>query len=157
MDRSWQFTDHDKIIDSRNILSHMDDMEAEHWDESTEAAKPMYLWPADRREEYRAYEDMLAEIREQSGDKDLSVNGDAVILIREDQFTWWIRQEVEDTYGGDLYAAKKPFGEPERLTWSEIMDRFPFDHIDWEAAAEDQRAHYGELTFGKHTYLFATE
>lgn len=156
MDKSWQYTDRDHVIDTRSIVAHMADMQAEQWNEQADEVRPMYRWPEDRRAEYRAYEDILAEVRQQSGDAELTDNR-GTVLIREDRFTWWIKEETEDTYGGDLYAVKEINGQPEVLTWSEVTDRFPFDHIDWEAAADEQRSHYGELTFGEHVYLFPVE
>jgi hypothetical protein len=58
-------------------------------------------------------------------------------LIPEDEFIDYVRQLAEDV--GDIN--------------SEQSSRWPYNHIDWPAAADDLREDYTEYTYGGVTYL----
>lgn len=148
----------DDIIDSRDIISRLDDLNSELEslkDEITEAEEALAELDEDATEEEReqAAQDLeeakeaLATWQDDNGDEHkaltaLNEEGEDCVsdwphgetLIREDYFTTYAEEIASDCCE-----------MPRDLKW-------PFTHIDWEAAAEELKSDYTTLDFDGVTY-----
>lgn len=159
MDHTWTIR-HSEVIDSRTICTAMDDLENEHMAQDEEGdwvAVPVEDWPADRRAEYREYARIIADIKGNSG-REITADGDGVVLISADFFTEYVKDECGDLYGNNLYAITRPYGQPELISRSDLSEYLPqLDHVDWQSYADSQRRFYVEIDIDGITYLYEVE
>jgi hypothetical protein len=148
----------DNIIDSRDIIGRLDDLNSELdslKDEITEAEEALAELDEDATEEEReqAAQDLeeakqaLTTWQDDNGDEhrvltalneegedNVSNWSDGETLIHEDYFTTYAEELAEDCCE-----------IPRNLKW-------PFNHIDWDAAAEELKVDYTDLDFDGITY-----
>lgn len=152
-----EITGTEKILDSRDVIARIEELEAERATlaEAVEEAEEAL---ADAEgDEGESYQDDLetaqsaleewdageeaAELKElQSLADDLSGYGDwshGDTIIREDHFQEYAEELAEDCCG----MSKK------------LVGRWPYCHIDWEAAADALKADYTEGTAFGHNWL----
>lgn len=160
MDQTWTIR-HSEVIDSRTICTAMDDLENEHMAQDEEGdwvAVPVEDWPADRRAEYREYARIIADIKANSTSRDVSANGDCVMLVSAGYFTEYVKDECGELFGNDLYAVTRPYGQPELISRSDLSEYLPqLDHVDWQSYADSQRQFYAEIVIDGITYFYGAE
>ena len=132
----------DDVIDSREIIARIEELEGEmmdakgEWEGESELTMPPELkaWEDENMEELEALRKLATEA-EGYGDW---LHGET--LIRESYFTDYIEQLIDDCYE-----------MPKAMNSSE----WPYRHItiDFEAAAEEAKADYMEVDFDGVTYL----
>lgn len=152
--QEWEitnWTNGGEVIDSRAIAQRLDDLTGEYvTDEGDEV--PRSMWPDVARQEWEALSELIEEI---SGNLesgwDLSANGDAVIIVRDDHLDEYVKHWYADTYGGDLYTRGR-YGVEVPLSWSDVMDREPFMWINWESVADAWRSRCAEIEYYGVTY-----
>lgn len=120
-----EITNNEDIIDSRDIIERIEELE-QMWDD------PDYLRSEDEHREYKA---LIALAQE--GENDAEDWEYGATLVRESYFVEYAKQLAEDL---DIHAVP---GHGQ--LW-------PFNHIDWEAAADDLATDYAELKFDGVTY-----
>lgn len=141
-----KFTKHDNIIDSRDVIEHLEELTeerdmlqdalnyAEATDESDEdittARIELESWLEDNEEELKELE-ALAE----QGAQYIADWAHGAILINEDYFTEYAKELAYDigAVGRD--------------------DGWPTNCIDWDEAAEELKQDYTELSFGGQVFL----
>lgn len=110
------------VLDTRDILERISDLETDLVDQAADTPGR-----ADTEDELRELTALIDEIRDYSGD----TPEHGVQLIRYSYFA---------DYAKDLYLD----------CWEdadEKISRWPFRHIDWDAAAAELRIDYTEVTF----------
>lgn len=152
--QEWEipnWTDGGEVIDTRNIAQRIEDLEAEHVTADGEEV-PVEDWPEVFRDEHRELTRLLGEISDSLPNGwDLSANGDAVIVVRDDHLDEYVKHWYADTYGGDLHTEDR-YGTKVRLSWDDVMDREPFKWVDWEAAADEWRTRCSTVEYYGVTY-----
>jgi hypothetical protein len=137
-----EFTKYDDIIDTRDIQERIEELyeeldldsngEPNEYDEGDEKPEPL---DEDERteleEELRELLEFKAEVEAYSGDSFES----GVTLIADSHF-----QDYAKEYAGDIHGA-----EVTEAAW-------PFDNIDWEAAADDLRMDYSEVEWDGYSF-----
>lgn len=140
----------DDLIDSRDIIKRCEELKDEYEelkeavdttfdsieeeDKSTkiawgEAKTALDEWEADYLEELEFLEAVIEE-----GESYSRYWGHGATLIHEDYF-----EQYAQDYAEDIGAIGRD------TSW-------PANHIDWEAAAEDLKQDYTEISFGGHNY-----
>ena len=135
-------SNNDDVIDSREIIARIEELEGEmmdakgEWEGESELTMPPELkaWEDENMEELEALRKLATEA-EGYGDWH---HGET--LIRESYFTDYIEQLIDDCY--EL---------PKEIT----SGVWPYRHItiDFKAAAEEAKADYMEVDFDGVTYL----
>lgn len=120
------------IIDTRHIVERIEELDAVLDDNLSDMTD-------DEKEEYRLLSQIIDEVRNSANES--PENG--VTLIHESYFVDYIKEYADGT--GIMMSTPKD--ENGSIAW-------PFNHIDWEAAADDMRASYQELDYIGVTYLF---
>jgi hypothetical protein len=147
------------IIDSRDVVERIEEIESEVEDAQNDLAEALLALSealadqpdADRTaltarvDEARAALDTLkgdtdeelAALRAlaKEGEAECSDWGDGATLVREGYFVEYAQNLADDIGAIDRNAS------------------WPLNHIDWDAAADELRGDYTELTFGGATYL----
>lgn len=131
------FSEHDDIIDTRDIQERIEELQGEldldednepnEYDDEDERPKP--LDPdvkSELEEELAELSELKREVSAYSGDQ----FEDGVTLIAESHFEDYAKELAEDLHGDAIREA----------AW-------PFDNIDWEAAADDLKVDYTEVEF----------
>lgn len=142
------------VIDGRQILERIEEIESEHTDDQGEVASADAWVPADA-EEYRT----LCELRDEVGE-DACRNG--VTLVRENHFEDYVRDEFLEI-GPELYEYRSKSGraswnlEYVRVPLDELFMRLPFSKIDWSDVALEQWSYYSQTTFTGILYLYRAE
>lgn len=140
-----------EVIDSRNVAQRLDDMADEYLDNEGEPI-PVGMWPDFAQAEHAALTTLLKDISDNLPNGwDLSANGDCVTLVRDTYLSEFVRQDYDDTYGGDLHTEDR-HGNVSRLSWSELMDREPFNWINWDTVADKWRDRCAEIEYHGVTY-----
>jgi hypothetical protein len=135
------------VISGRKILDRMEELESEHWDPDTDETIPRERWDVDANNEWVILSDLVEEIGEQA-----CRNG--VTLIRESYFRDYVKDEYREI-GGEYYEAERPYGYAYvRIPSEELYRRSPFNHIDWDAVAEDERSGYSIVEYNDVTYYY---
>jgi hypothetical protein len=134
--RRNEISNSDSVIDSRDVISRIDELEAERddargeWDGESLTDKPDALteWEEDFGDELRA----LLKLQEEAEGSPDWTHGET--LIRDSHFTDYIEQLIDDCY--EL---------PKELT----SGQWPWRHIqvDFEAAAEEAKYDYMSVDF----------
>jgi hypothetical protein len=140
------FSNTDDTIDSRDIIERIEELEAEREelesavndpesdDETADAIAALAAWDADNLEELETLQALASEA-EDSPDW---VHGET--LINESYFTDYIEELINDCYE-----------MPKQMHSGD----WPYRHmiIDYEAAAEEAKVDYTEVTFDGNVYL----
>lgn len=135
---------YDDVIDGRMILDRIDEIELGHIDDEAEF-RPDTMSCEDSVEH-----GVLCELRNGIGERHCR---DGVTLIRESYFRDHIKQEYEDA-GSEYYEYNPNTCRHELVPWSDLMQRLPFSHIDWEAVAQAEQYGYLSLEFKGTTYYY---
>ena len=148
-------TNTDDLIDSRDVIARIEDLEntlqTAHEDETNEGATNLDFeeWllmvradsSAAHCHEYNGEVEELQELRQLAQDGEDSPDWNyGETLIREDYFTKYIEDLIDDCYE-----------MPKQMNSGE----WPYRHmtIDYEAAADEAKADYFEVTFFGVVYL----
>lgn len=128
------------VIDSRDIIERVDELEAgiaedDATSEDADSTSPVY--GEDEREELRTLKALVVEAEGESSDW---VHGEA--LIRDSYFTEYAQQLAEDL--GLTNDNSNQMGTR--------TNRWPFTHIDWDAAAEELQEDYSSVNFDNVIY-----
>lgn len=144
-------TPYDDIIDTRKIIERIEEIESEY-DDGEGETHGIGIWAPLDREEWVTLTDLLSEIGEDAC-------RDGVTLIRESYFKDYVREGYGEI-GPELHEYRSKSGratwdmEYVRVEWDELMSRPPFNCIDWEAVAEDERSDYSIVEFLGTTYYY---
>lgn len=122
----------DDIIDSRDIITRIEELETEIEDALADAEEDENnkVDLSQEQEELKALKELAEEASGYSSDWQYGCT-----LIRESNFEDYARQLAEDIGAIDRDA------------------NWPNNHIDWEAAADELRIDYTEVDFDGVTYL----
>lgn len=113
------------IFDIRTVIKKFEELEdLDERDEFEEA-------------EFKELEEFLHDVRGRGGDEQWRGDWYPVTFIDEDYFEQYAREFAEDIYGDEIATAK-----------------WPFDHIDWEKAAEDLKQDYSSVEADTVTYYY---
>lgn len=116
------------LIDSRDVIERIKELEEEKADYLSESPSIHTPWTEDDEEELTKLK-ALAEDADCCGDWK-----DGATLISDDYFEDYARELAED------------IGAIERV------GRWPTNHIDWEEAADELKQDYMSVEFGSTTY-----
>lgn len=119
-------TNSENIIDSRDVIERLGELETE-LEYLREGEMEV---DEDVQEEY----DMLRAFADE-GEMNCEDWDHGEMLIHESYFTEYAEELAQDLYGADIVDA----------VW-------PYNHIDWDEAAEALKQDYSELDFGGQTY-----
>lgn len=153
------------IIDSRSVIERIKELEAEREPlaaavevarETLNALPKASADDGDALAEIAAAQDALDDAEEALFDWDDGEEGDELKALKDlaedgEQFPDWRHGTalIVDWYFED-YAREMA----EDLHGDAVRDaHWPFNHIDWEAAANALKMDYGEVTFDGETYL----
>lgn len=129
----------DDVIDSRDVIARIEELESERddYEHDDDGNRTGLDWSADYPEGAEELRDLLALAEEAESSPDWQYGE---TLIAEDHFTTYIEELIDDCY--EL---------PKEMKSGE----WPWRHmsIDYEAAANEAKADYNEVTFGGRTYL----
>jgi hypothetical protein len=119
-------TNHDDVIDSRDVIARIEELESEVSDiEEAEGFDPLLA----KQEHAEVYDELatLKSLAEEGGSSPDWSHGET--LIRDSYFQNYAQELVDDCY--DMKQA----------------DSWPFKHIDWGAAANALKADYFSVDF----------
>lgn len=119
------------VIDSRDLVNRVEYLEslATYDMDSGEYYVTDDGMDDDEREERAMLRDALDEIGEEASS--------GVTLIADDYFEKYAQEYAEDVFSGDVK-----------------IDSWPFNRIDWEAAAEDLKVDYTSIEIDGDTYWY---
>lgn len=127
---SVEVTEYDDIIDSRDVIARIADLESERDDVMSDGEHDLIrAFEQDHGAELDALRHLAAEGADYCEDWDFGV-----ALIRDSYF-----QEYAEQLADDIGAIRSD------ATW-------PLNHIDWEAATRELKYDYSELTFRGVSY-----
>lgn len=141
-----------EVIDSRNVAQRLDDMADEYIDAEGELI-PVGMWPDVAQAEHTALTTLLKDIGDNlpNGYR-LSANGDCVTLVRDTYLSEYVKHHYADTYGGDLHT-RDVLGNEVNLSWDDVMDREPFNWVNWSDVADAWRERCAEIEYHGVTYI----
>lgn len=103
----------------------------------TEREAELTAWDDDDGEEFAKLKDFLESVVSKGGDHEWRGAWYPVTFIKESNFEDYAEEYASDIHGGAVDDA-----------------RWPFDHIDWKAAAAALRQDFSEAELEGETYLF---
>jgi hypothetical protein len=118
-------TNQDETIDSRDVISRIETLESDLEDAESDGNDGDAQEIQDELDKLRAFADEGCQFEDWEY---------GVTLVRDDYWTEYAKQ-----YADDLGYLDKSRG-------------WPFDHIDWDAAADHLRIDYGSVEFDGVTY-----
>lgn len=128
----------DDRIDSRDVLTRIDELTKER--ESYMEDHADGWWPGeypDEAKELRSLVKLVSELRQEAMSGDTPEDG--IFLVRESDF---------EDYAEELWEETTDSSDRELAT------KWPYTHIDWEAAANDLRQDYTSIEFDGVTYYY---
>ena len=136
----------DDAVDTSRILDRIEEIENDYltYDAEGEDAGllPEDEWTTDDRTEITRLRGIIETVGEVSA-------RDGVALIHERAFRDYIREGYQD--GPELYQYS---GQTHRYELIDIYASPPFNHIDWDAVAEDDRSSYTPIEIDGDTYYY---
>lgn len=120
----------DDIIDSRDIVARVEELEGERAAIPEDDAAGADEWDDDNGEELKTLRELVEEINNYAGDN----ADDGVTLIRADYFEQYARELADDL---GLMKAK---------------EEWPYTCIDWEQAANELLQDYTSVSWGGVDY-----
>ena len=116
----------ESLTEERIEAEHCDPDEKEEYDDNvTDAIEALQEWDDEYKEELDELYTMRDEIPEWR-------HGEA--LIAEEDFAEYAEQLADDLYG--------------------VENHWPFNHIDWDAAADELKSDYSSIDYQGTTYLY---
>ena len=130
------------IVQTNMIQERIAELESDHTDDEW-GMIDVGLWDEADRREYRG----LAEVMD-----DLDNPRYNTILINERHFRDHIKDEYLETSHGVYAVATGNYREWKEVTPDDLLARWPFNCIDWDAAAEECRSDYSVWLVAGVTY-----
>jgi antirestriction protein len=132
-----EFSHTDDTIDVRDVIARFEEITAQietHEESEDRETSPVEIM--DLRAELTGLEDLLSELKGAGGDEQWRGDWYPITLIRESYFEDYAR-ELADDIGAISRDAK-----------------WPNNHIDWEAAADELKSDYSTAEFSGETFYF---
>lgn len=127
----------DNILDVRDMIERVEELEAER--DSFHDDCPDITWAEDNpsdADELDALKSALKEMQGAGGDHEWQGDWYPVTLVREEYFEDFAKDEA-----WQLDLIKQDV-------------RWPYNHIDWEAAATELQQDYSQVDVGSYTYFY---
>lgn len=137
------------VIDTRQVLDRLEELSEQYANDEGEITDTL-TWIPDDREEWSDLNRLIEEVRNDSHES--VENG--VTLIRETYFTDYIKDFYADGGGRELHEFDEKTHGYKRIPWDELMSRAPFNCIDWEGVAEEEKEGYSEFDYDGTTYYY---
>lgn len=135
----------ERYLDTRDLIARIEELRSDRdgWvlgaPDGSETPNPEG-WADDEPDdaaELATLESFMDEMKGYGGDEQWEGDWYPVTLIREDVFQEYAEEMADDLHGKEMRD----------LSW-------PFQFIDWEAAANALRVAYGSATYGSTEYLY---
>lgn len=141
----------DDIIDSREIIARMEEIESDIRDlEDENDVSQSDLEEAQEHNQIDTLETINDEIRQR--EEELSDLQDELAIWKEFEYA-----NVPDWHHGEAFINDDHFTEYAKQLAEDVCEmrnnlEWPFRHIDWEAAAEELQSDYTEVDVDNYTY-----
>lgn len=141
-------------IDSREIASRIDWLTCDHLDDEWGVLPESGWKDSDEYTEYVGLRDLMRELSDSLPNR-CDPAQDCIMLIKSSEWRDYVIEWTADTWGANWFERDSRTFEERRLSWDDITSREPFNCIDWDMYAQEQRTNHSEITIDGTDYVIA--